>query len=182
MGRGASSPSSAEGLPGGLPSPVSARGLVPSFKNLSRGTASRPLLSQPVLAGFSKVCSCLLPAQPHPRPGPAVRPAGRLHLRRERTERRSQFRHLRLSALLPGPLCKVGQLQAHASPPTSPSPDSRRPRFPHSFHPEQPVPAGWRLAPLSSLPPRPCCSGASCWRCKVRPGSGVGGFLRGALS
>lgn len=76
MGRGASSPSSAEGLPGGLPSPVSARGLVPSFKNLSRGTASRPLLSQPVLAGFSKVCSCLLPAQPHPRPGPAVRPAG----------------------------------------------------------------------------------------------------------
>lgn len=113
------------------PHQVSARGLVQSFKTLSRGAASRPLLSQTVLAGFSKVCSCLLPAQPHPRPGPAVlrgpasvgdavRPVAA-------AERAAlSILKLQVSSKLQE-LCKVGQLRVHASPldfslPGSPAP------------------------------------------------------------
>ena len=92
---------------------MSARGLVPSFKTLSQSPASRPLLSRPVLAGFSKVCNCLLPAQPNPRPGPAVRRAG---FTRDAIERRSPVRHPQLSAQQPEPLRKLGQLQVHALP------------------------------------------------------------------
>ena len=154
--------------------------LVPSVKNPNRVTASRPLLSQPVLAGFSKVCSCLLPAQPHPRAGPAVRPASlgtQAASRLQLSKRRSQFRHPQPSIRLPSRGAKLGSFQC-SLPLISPSPGSRCLCFPRSFHREQPVPAGWRFAPLSS-PPRPCCSGASSWQCKVR--SGPGGYPHGAL-
>ena len=150
-------------------------GLIPSVKNPNRVTASRPLLSQPVLAGFSNVCRCLLPAQPHPSAGPAVRPAsfGReLPRGCSSTSPASQFRHLQLSTRLPSRVAKLGSFE-RALPLISPSPGSRCPCFPRSFHPEQPVPASWRFVPLSSPPPRPCCSGASSWQCKVSLDSGA---------
>lgn len=122
------------------------------------------------------MCSCLLPAQPRPRPGPAVWPAGFtwdavcLAAAPEQAALTVQAPSAFRSAS--GLLCKVGQLGACALPLTSPSPGSRSPHFPRSFQREQPVPAGWRLANLSSPPLRPCCSGASSWPCKVRPRPG----------
>ena len=103
---------------------------------------------------------------------------GRLHLGRElprgcsSTSAASLCRHLQLSTRLPSRVAKLASLE-RAWPLISPSPGSRCPGFPRPFHPEQPVPASWRFVPLSSPPPRPCCSGASSWQCKVSLDSGA---------
>lgn len=158
-GRGPPVPTQWRGSWKACPLQLSSRGLVPTFKTLSRGTASRPLLSQPVLAGFSEGCRCLLPARPHPRPGPAV-PRGPASVgtwsdpRPQQSKPLSPIRHLQLSAQLQEPLCKVEQLQEHALPlPPGPSVPHPTPASHAPFRWVLLVPAGWQLAPLLGPPP-----------------------------
>ena len=183
-GRGGAppAPTHPEGLLGRLPSPVADGGLIPSVKNPNRVTASRPLLSQPVLAGFSNVCRCLLPAQPHPSAGPAVRPASfgtRAASRLQLNKRRFAVQAPSALHSAPKPRCKVGQFRARFAS------DFSLPRF------EVPL-----LPTL--LPPGAACPGELAVRSSVQSSSptmllrgvllavqgkpGLGGYPRGALS
>lgn len=140
---------------------VSARGPVPSFKAVSRGAASRPLLCRPVLAALANVCSVSFPpgavlARPGPlRAGPAslgTRSAPRL----QPGERRSAPQQPRspapqqpstLSFPLSSPSrsAKLGSPKRTLSRSASPSPGPRRP------------PAGPPFRSASLPEARPCC-------------------------
>lgn len=104
---------------------------------------------------------------------------GRLHLGRKLPRGCSSRKRAPSSGTFSPPFgspsrgAKLGSFEC-SLPLISPSPGSRCLCFPRSFHREQPVPAGWRFAPLSVLPDhavqeRPPGSAGKAWTRGLSP-------------